>query len=207
MGDYLSAAQDARGNWAAARRSDILTGAADKAENTANATGNFTQALKTRATSLLNNSKLTAGMSDDELQGLKDVQAGSPTVKAAEAVRKFTGSQGGNLFESGLAGLEAAQHFGPIGGMAAVASPWIANKVATGVSNAGSRSAMERLASSLRTRSPLFDQMVASGQSAPINTAAAKLAGAMTERGVSPILPAIRQINPSSVFTNPPGWQ
>jgi hypothetical protein len=37
-----------------------------------------------------------AGMTDDEIRSLKDVQRGSPTVRAADTMRKFTGSMTGN---------------------------------------------------------------------------------------------------------------
>jgi hypothetical protein len=71
---------DARGNWAAATRSSTITGIGDKAENSANVNDKLTQALQARMTSVLNSPKLTNGMTDTEIQGLKDVQRGSPTV-------------------------------------------------------------------------------------------------------------------------------
>jgi hypothetical protein len=139
-------------------------------------------------------------MTDDEIQGLKDVQRGSPTVQAAEALRKFTGSMTGNLFEAGLGGLEAAQHFGPIGGLAAVAAPYVANKVATGVGNSASRGAMNALDQTLRMRSPLFNEWVASGKSAA-PSAVPKLAAALVGRAVSPVVPQLRY---APALANPP---
>jgi len=79
--------------WAGAKRSSTITAIGDKAENSANVNDKLTQALQARITSVLNNPKLTNGMTDAEIQGMKDVQRGSPTVRGAEAVRKFTGSQ------------------------------------------------------------------------------------------------------------------
>jgi hypothetical protein len=199
MGDYLSAAQDARGNWAAAKRSDTLTGMADRAAGNADAgNGDLAQKASQRANAILNSPRLSQGRSDGDRAALEGIRSGVPFSGLARATNH---GEGNTLWCAALLGMDAYLHGGVPGAIAAAAGPWVFGQAAQGASNAFARGAMGSADAATRLTSPLFEQMVRSGQSAPVNTAAAKLAGAMAKRAGAVIRAGAQG---ASVFANPP---
>jgi hypothetical protein len=164
---YLDQLRDARGNWAAYKRSGTLTGALDRAEGAAEAgSGDLASKLALRANTILNSPRLHQGLSADDLQGLKDIRAGTPTMNAARTISKWTGGgHGSGFWGPMMAGIEGMREFGPWGALAAAAPPLV-HAISSRVGATAARGAMNTVDEQTRMASPLFEQWVRSGQSA-----------------------------------------
>lgn len=184
-GDAAAAAQaikDARGNYAAAMRSDALTGtpeegarkygiegAAELSGASADSGANTGNAIRQRVKSLLLNPKAIAGFSDDEVAALQQVARGSPTNNAARIVGNWLGGGGGgHAAASSLVGYEmlgnAGKMLGPTGevigsvvGAAAPAIGWAAKHV----DNQATHNSLTAADELVRQNSPLGRQMSA----------------------------------------------
>lgn len=98
--------KDARGNYAAEARSSQLTGIADKADLNAAVTNsglNLDNATRQRVASVLNNPKLIAGFSPEEIAALNEVARGTPTRNAIRFVGNLLGGGGGLGVRTGSA--------------------------------------------------------------------------------------------------------
>lgn len=164
---------EARGNYAAASRSNRLTGAEEAAElraSAANSGLNVDATIRKQAASILLNPKQSAGFNDAERAALEAVARGTATRNTVRYVGNFLGGGGGlgAMVTAGMAGL--AGH----GGMALADSPWglaaSGLPVAFGLaartaSNAMTRNAMARADELVRARSPLYNSLT--GYTAP----------------------------------------
>jgi hypothetical protein len=168
-GDASAAAdavQDARGNYAAAMRSDTLQGIEEKAELSAaaaNSGQNIGNAIRQRVKSLLFNPKLSAGFSDDEIAALNQVVRGSTTNNTARVVGNLLGGGGG--MHAGLLGVlgeQAGEHLlGPAGALLGAGAPLI-GAAAKHVDNAATQASLTAADALVRKRSPLYRQTSAS---------------------------------------------
>lgn len=163
--------KDARGNIAAQKRSDRLTGVEERAEGRAAATNsglNLDNAIRTRVDAILQDAKRRSGFSKEEIELLETVRDGT----AARNVIRFIGNLlgGGGGLGAALTGLGSGLAVGSsipalVGG--AVVGTGVATKV---LANRQTKGALRKADEAVRSRSPLY-------QNAP--TAAAPPAGQM----------------------------
>jgi muramidase (phage lysozyme) len=148
----------ALGNYAAAKRSEQVTGAAEKADLQAASTGsgaNIDNAMRQQIKALLNNPKKLRGFSGEEISQMRQVVQGTFTGNTARLVGKLapTGIVSGSL--SGGAGFVAG------GGIGAVAVP-LAGAAAKKFADTLTASQMNKLDELIRSRSPLAKQVESS---------------------------------------------
>jgi hypothetical protein len=157
---------DANANYAASKRSELLTGKLDQADRQAarsNSGLNTDNAVRQRADSVLNSPKQKTGLSAEEQAALEGVVKGGPGRNAA----RYTG----NLLGGG-GGLGAIVTGGMLGGGggAALGSPSLGAAVGVGaavtgsaskqIANALARKSMQNVDKMTRRRSPLYQQML-----------------------------------------------
>ena len=90
--------QDARGNWAAAKRSNMLTDKIDAAElqaASANSGHNVENALRQRMRSVLTSPKLSRGLSVDEKSAIEAFVRGGPVSNVVRHIGNYLGGGGG----------------------------------------------------------------------------------------------------------------
>jgi len=141
---------EARANYAASKRAELIAEALRKAELQASSAGsgsNIDNAIRQQIKSLLNNPKKVRGFSAEELAQMRTVVEGSKLGNAARLVGKFapTGVVSGAL--SGGAGLAVG---GPVG---AVALP-AAGLAGKAIGDATTRRLAETLSQTVRSRAP-----------------------------------------------------
>lgn len=143
--------RNARGNWAAAKRSDMLNSKIDAAElqaASANSGHNIENALRQRVRSILTSPKLSRGLNDEERSALESFVRGSTTSNVIRHVSNLLGGGGGlGSIASGAAGFFAG---GPIGAFAAPATG-VALKALNNMNAAQKVRALDTL---IRSRSP-----------------------------------------------------
>lgn len=158
--------RDARGNSAAAFRSDKITGLQDAAEYraaAANSGQNIDNAIRQRLAGILIKDKEGRGFSPAELDKIESIVFGSKGANASRTIGNMLGGGGG--FPAAINAIAG-------GTTAAVASgnPWMAltgavlpavGYGAKAVENSLSKSQVRALDEALRSRSPLYQQRVA----------------------------------------------
>lgn len=160
--DAATVLSEARGNYAAAMRSDRITGAedaADLAAAVANSGRNIDNALRQRAKSILLNPKQRAGFNSDEIAALEEVARGTATRNRIRDVGNLLGGGGGMgaVVTGGVGGL-AGSHFGAPGVAVGAGLPLV-GMGAKGVANALTRRALGRVDEMTRMRSPLYSKI------------------------------------------------
>lgn len=163
---------EARGNYAAAKRSDKLTGIEDTAElraAAANSGLNLDNTIRQRIASLLTKPKDAAGFSEAERAGLEEVVRGTRGRNTARFVGNLAGGGGGlgAVVTGGVAGAAGSAIGGPAGAVAGAAIPavGVGSKL---VANALAKKALSGVDEMVRTRSPLYEQLA---REAPVMTA------------------------------------
>lgn len=155
--------QQARGNAAAAFRSDRITGAEDAAERqaaVANSGHNIGNALRQRLNSILNNPQQSRGFSQDELDAIRQVVEGTASSNTLRLVsNKLAG--GGGIWSTILSGIGAAigAHLGgPEWAAAGVAIPHVVGPAVRNAYNSTVSRQIADLDELIRSRSPLYQQ-------------------------------------------------
>lgn len=158
--------RSARGNHAAAKRSENLEGlryGADLRAAAANSGQNLDNATRQRLASLLLNPKASAGFSADERAAIESVVRGNPGANAARYVGNLLGGGGG-------IGMAAIGALGGAGGAAAGGIPGAAlgsllppavGAIAKSVGAASTRRGLSAVDKTTRMRSPLYEQRLA----------------------------------------------
>lgn len=168
--------RDARGNYAAAQRSNALTGDLDKAntgileraENRAQATNsgrNLDNAIRQRVASLLERPRNVSGYSDAEMAALQAVVDGGPVRNTARNVGNLLGGGGGwGQAATGAAGAVAGGMAGgntgigiALGGLA----PMTVGTFAKAIENSLARRSLGKADAMVRQNSPLYQNMQA----------------------------------------------
>lgn len=156
---------DARGNYAASRRSGALAGieeSADLRAAAANSGQNSGNALRQRIASLILNPKASAGFTDRETALLEKIVKGSRTANATRYVGNLLGGGGGMgaAVTGGIAGTAAAMGTGnPAMAAAGLVAP-VMGAASKKVSNRLTAKALEKVDAETRRRSPLYEEMV-----------------------------------------------
>lgn len=164
---------DARGNFAAAKRSNRLTGELDRAFTgaeeradlnaaVANSGQNTGNAIRQRVRDILVNPKKLSGYNDEEIAQLERVARGSPAANTSRFVGNLLGGGGGMgamLTGAMGAGTVAAATHNPFAAAAGAMAP-VVGMGAKKFSNYLTRSTLERADKSVRKRSPLYEQLM-----------------------------------------------
>lgn len=158
--------RSARGNHAAGKRSETLTGirdAADLRAAVANSGQNLDNATRQRLASLILNRKASAGFSAGEREAIEDVARGTPSTNAARYIGNLLGGGGGlGMAVTGALGSAGGAAAGGVSGAAlgALIPPAIgagAKQVAAAMTQRG----LARVDEATRMRSPLYEQALA----------------------------------------------
>jgi hypothetical protein len=156
--DVAEALTAARGNYAAAKRSEALDGIQSAAElraAAANSGQNLDNSIRSRLASLRLDPRKIAGFSDDERAAIDGFIEGSAARNAARGVGNFLGGGGGlGAIASSFAGATAAGPFGALAPGVGVALKWAENKLA--------ERGVQKLSEETRKRSPLYQERLAS---------------------------------------------
>lgn len=172
--DAANALKSANANFAAAKRSDMLTGverAADLRAAAANSGANTGNAIRQRIASALLKPKDASGYSPSEIAALERIVTGTPAQNATRYVGNLLGG-GGGLGQAMVGGIGAAGGFaaGGTGGAAAAGAmvPAIVGAGSKAISNSLTRKALQAADEAVRARSPLYEAMKAN---APLEVA------------------------------------
>ena len=156
--------KDARGNYAAAMRSERISDTMDKAERQASAANsgmNLGNAARQRINSILNSPKAKRGFSDNELDQMRQIVKGTFTGNATRRVGNLLGGGGGlGAVASGAMGAMAG--YTAHGASGAFVGNVLAPAVGYGMkklSNSITAKEVETLDNLVRSRSPLAAQM------------------------------------------------
>lgn len=162
-----AALEDARGNYAAAKRSDLIEGQMDRATlqaGSANSGMNVDNATRQRLKDILNSDKRKRGFSADELAQMREIVTGSPVQNTARRVGNMLGGGGGigSMLTSTI-GAGAGGAVGHAGGaMIGAAIPATVGYGLKRLSAAMTQADVQRLQELVRSRSPLGQQMQSS---------------------------------------------
>lgn len=163
--DILGMLKQARGNYAAAKRSENIADANYRAElqaARANSGTNTDNSIRQRITSLLLNDKKSAGYNAAETAALEGVVEGSSPRNAMRYIGNLLGG-GGGLGASVTGAIGAAggaSAFGPMGAVAGLVGPAIGAGSKFGANRLAEKS-LNKADEMIRMRSPLYDQLVA----------------------------------------------
>lgn len=156
--------REARGNAAAAFRSDRITGAEDAAElraAAANSGQNIGNSLRQRLASLLLNPKQIRGFASDEIDAIRQVVEGTATSNTLRKVGNMFGGGGG--IGHTLVGALGAVAGGSVGGVEGAAAGAAALPLMGSAARSSYNSLVGRQLTAadnlIRTRSPLYQQM------------------------------------------------
>lgn len=162
----------ARGNYAAAARSNKLQGVEERAElNAAKANSGFNgdNAVRQRADAIVSKPKEAAGFNPDELEALKAIIKGNGLRNVMRAIGNLAGGGGGmGAVVSGAAAGTAGGMLGGPGGAVAGAAVPLAGMAAKSASGRMALSELGRLDAATRMRSPLYQEMLGQAPMVPL---------------------------------------
>jgi hypothetical protein len=184
-----SVLKEARGNYAAAKRSEAIETALDKASlqaGAANSGMNVDNATRQRLKDILSNPKRRRGFSDDELAQMRKVVVGSPVANLARRGGNMLGGGGG--LGTTLVAAGGAYTAGPLGAVAPVIGYGLKK-----LSAALTASDVKKLQDLVASRSPLGKQMQSTMQK--WTQASVSANGSATPRNVSRLLLASRALS------------
>jgi hypothetical protein len=159
-GRVAAALEDARGNYAAAKRAKLIEDEAAKAARQAESGGsgmNADNALRQRIKSILNNDRRRRGFSADEIDQMERIVKGTPVANISRRIANMLGG-GGGLGATAAAAAGAAAE-GPIGATLPIVGYGLKR-----LSAALSKADVESLQTMIRSNSPLGRQIQSSMQ-------------------------------------------
>lgn len=197
--DKVSASlTEARGNYAAAKRSEEIESALDRASlqaGSANSGMNLDNATRQRIKDILNSDKRKRGFSKEELAQMRQIVTGTPVQNAARRVGNMMGGGGGLgstiLSAAGGAAGAMAGH-GP-GAALGVVIPQAVGYGLKKLSAAMSQADVRRLQEIVRARSPLGRQMQSS--LSKFGQAGVAASGSPTPKNVARLMLASRNLS------------
>lgn len=173
-----------RGNYAAAQRSNDLSGTLDRANTgileraearaqAANSGRNLDNTIRSKVVSVLEKPKEISGFSDEELNALTGVYEGGPARNTARYIGNLLGG-GGGIGQSGIAAVGAGGG-GVVGGIPGAiiggVAPAVAGAGAKAIANALAKRSLNKADELVRQRSPLFLERQAEAGSEAISPA------------------------------------
>lgn len=182
--DAAKVIQNARGNYAASKRSERLSGIQDEGElraAAANSGQNSGNSTRQRIVSLLLNKKKSAGFNDEEIAALRSVAEGSAAANTSRYVGNLLGGGGGlGAATTGFMGASAGAMSGSPGMAVAGAALPLLGAASKKFSNSLTERALAEADALTRQRSPLYRDMA---ENAPME--------AQTSPGVQAVLRAL----------------
>lgn len=171
--DAANALKSANANFAAAKRSDMLTGverAADLRAAAANSGANTGNAIRQRIASALLKPKDASGYSPSEIAALERIVTGTPAQNATRYVGNLLGGGGGmgQMLTTAIGAGGGAAAGGGIGAAIGAAAPVAIGTASKSISNSLTRKALQAADEAVRARSPLYEAMKAN---APLEVA------------------------------------
>ncbi len=162
--DAANALKAGNGNYAAASRSDSLTGierAADLRASAANSGANTGNAIRQRVASALLKPKETAGYSPEEIAALEQIVTGTPTQNATRYVGNLLGGGGGmgQMLTTAVGAGAGGAAGGGVGAAIGAAAPIAIGTTSKAISNALTKKALQAADKAVRSRSPLYEAM------------------------------------------------
>lgn len=169
-----------RGNYAAAMRSNDLTGKLDRANTgileraevraqAANSGRNLDNTIRSKVASLLEKPKEVSGFSEGELTALNKVVEGGPARNTARYIGNLLGG-GGGIGQSGITAIGAGGG-GVVGGIPGAiiggVAPAVTGAASKGVANALAKRSLNKVDELVRTRSPLYQEALRAADSIP----------------------------------------
>lgn len=156
-------------DYAAAKRSEVLTGKIDEAElaaAAANSGKNLGNSIRQRVAGLLTNkssAKDRFGFTQGELRALEKVVEGSTAANATRTAGNFLGGGGGlgAMLTSSVGGGAGAMAGGPAGAVVGAGLPFLSGKALKAISNALTKGALKKADKTTRMRSPLYEDLLA----------------------------------------------
>jgi hypothetical protein len=174
--DVAATLRNARANYAAAMRSNDLTGTLDRANTgileqaqaraaAANSGQNLDNSIRQRVASLLQRPRDVAGFSDPEIEALNNIVQGSRTQNFLRETGNMFGGGGGwgRTIIGGLGGMVGAHFGGMEGAGVGAAGAASLGKGIKGLENALAERRLNAVDDLVRQRSPLYQQMQAGG--------------------------------------------
>lgn len=169
----IDALTSARGNFAASKRSETLSGIGENAARrsaTANSGQNLDNTIRSRVASALERPKVSGGFDDAERAALEAVAQGTPVTNTARTIGNLLGGGGGlgAGLTGGLGSLAGASLGGPAGAAVGASLPvigWASKQAANALTN----NALSKVDALTRTRSPLYQQMLRDTPMTPIS--------------------------------------
>jgi hypothetical protein len=163
--DAARTAGEARGNYAAAKRSDQIGKMeefADLDAGTANSGMNVDNAIRRQAKALLKSDKAKRGFSDEELAALKELAMGTPTRNAVRMAGNMLGGGGGlgSLFSGSVGGGVGGYLAGPTGAMIGAGMTPLVGMAAKSTANRMAEGALSNVNNMVRQRSPLYNSLL-----------------------------------------------
>lgn len=167
-----------RGNYAAAQRSNDITGELDRANTgildralaraqAAHSGRNIDNTIRSKITSILEKPKEVAGFSDPELVALQGAAEGGPARNAARTVGNLLGG-GGGLGSAllGLTGGVPGMLYGGTTGAVVGITPAVVGAASRSVANALAKRDLGKVDELIRMRSPLYKERL---ENAPVS--------------------------------------
>lgn len=180
----------ANANYAAAQRSNALTGSLDRANTgileqaearaeASHSGRNLDNSIRQRVASLLQQPGAVSGFSNDELDALRGVISGGPVQNTSRVVGNFLGGGGGlgHLAATGAAALAGGHMGGGEGAALGAMVPGVLGVGAKALENSLAKRSLNSVDELVRQRSPLYQQTL--GQQPLYNPMAARNAAVL----------------------------
>lgn len=166
--------RDARANYAAAKRSDTLTGIEDAAElraAVANSGQNLDNSTRQRLASLLLNPRQSAGFNSGERAAIENVARGTRGRNLMRGAGNVLGGGGGMgmMLTGSIGGGAGAMAGGPVGAALGAAIPTIAGSALKGGAARLTQRGLRNVDEMTRRRSPLYEALLANAPLEPVN--------------------------------------
>jgi hypothetical protein len=174
--EAAKALKSGNANYAAGKRSDLLTGIERDSglrAQAANSGQNSGNAIRQRVASALLQPKRVAGYSAAEKAALEGVVKGSNAANATRYVGNVLGGGGGmgQMLTMAIGGAGGAAVGGPGGASAGVILPMVAGAGSKQISNFLTKKALRSADEMVRMRSPLYERMLAEAPDVAISPA------------------------------------
>ena len=172
--EAAQALKSGNANYAAGKRSDLLTGIERDAgirAQAANSGQNSGNAIRQRVASALLQPKRIAGYNAAEKAALEGVVKGSKAANATRYVGNVLGGGGGmgQMLTMAIGGAGGAAVGGPGGASAGVILPMVAGAGSKQISNFLTKKALRGADEMVRMRSPLYERMLAEAPDVPFS--------------------------------------
>lgn len=202
--------EQGRGNYAAAMRSNDITGALDRANTgileraevraqAANSGRNLDNTIRQKVASLLEKPKEVSGFSEPEIAALNDTIEGSRTRNFARYIGNLAGGGGGlgQIVGGAIGGGGGFALGGPVGAAIGASIPVATGAGAKSIANALAKKSLSKVDEMLRKRSPLYQERLSATPAQAGGLLSRELASRGALDGIVGILQGLYQADPN----------